>query len=345
MIVIVGVGSVVKVYRDEEISLDVLKGKSVAVLGYGNQGRAWALNLRDSGIKVYVGLERRGNSWTKALEDGLDPLPTSEAVSKADIIAFLIPDMVHRDTWLRSVKPYMKDGADLVFAHAFTVYYKLVDVPPSSDVYMIAPKSPGELVRRSYMLGGGVPALVAVYQDVSGKAFDKALAIAKAIGCARAGVIKTTFKEEVESDLFGEQVILVGGIVELIRASFETLVEAGYQPEIAYFETINELKLIVDMIYERGLGGMLRAVSDTAKYGGLTVGKFVIDESVRERMRKVLEDVRSGRFAEKWLEEYSRGMPTVIEGLKEIDNSIEDVVGRQLRELMAKGLKWGTHRD
>ncbi len=336
---------VVKVYRDEEISLNVLEGKSVAILGYGNQGRAWALNLKDSRIKVYVGLERRGSSWAKALEDGLDPLPTSEAVSKADIIAFLIPDMIHRDIWLKSVKPYMKEGADLVFAHAFTVYYKLVDIPPKSDVYMIAPKSPGELVRRSYLLGGGVPALVAVYQDASGKAFDKALAMAKAIGCARAGVIKTTFKEEVETDLFGEQVILVGGIVELIRASFETLVEAGYQPELAYFETINELKLIVDMIYERGLGGMLRAVSDTAKYGGLTVGKFIIDESVRERMRKVLEDVRSGKFAERWLEEYSRGMPTIVEGLKEIDNSVEDVVGGQLRELMAKGLRWGTHKD
>ncbi len=345
MIVIVGVKGVAKVYRDEEISLSPLEGKSVAVLGYGNQGRAWALNLRDSGIKVYVGLERRGSSWAKALEDGFSPLPTEEAVSKADVIVFLIPDMAHRDVWLKKVKPYMKEGADLVFAHAFTVHYKLIEVPHNSDVYMIAPKSPGELVRRSYVLGGGVPALVAVYQDVSGKAFDKALAIAKGIGCARAGVIETTFKEEVETDLFGEQVILVGGIVELIRASFETLVEAGYQPEIAYFETINELKLIVDMIYERGLGGMLRSVSDTAKYGGLTVGKFVIDEGVRERMKKVLEDVRSGNFAARWLDEYSKGMPTVIEGLKEIDNSIEDVVGRQLRELMARGLKWGTHRD
>lgn len=335
---------VVKVYRDEEINLSPLEGRSVAILGYGNQGRAWALNLKDSGIKVYVGLERRGSSWAKALEDGLSPLPTSEAVSKADVIAFLIPDMSHKEVWLNSVKPYMKKGADLVFAHAFTVYYKLVDVPTNSDVYMIAPKSPGELVRRSYVLGGGVPALVAVYQDVSGKALEKALAISKALGCARAGVVETTFKEEVETDLFGEQVILVGGIVELIRASFETLVEAGYQPEMAYFETINELKLIVDMIYERGLGGMLRSVSDTAKYGGLTVGKFVIDESVRQRMKKVLDDVRSGEFARKWLEEYSRGMPTVIKGLKEVDEGIEDVVGRQLRELMAKGLKWGTHK-
>ncbi|MEM2158526.1 MAG: ketol-acid reductoisomerase [Sulfolobales archaeon] len=336
---------VVKVYRDEEISLNVLEGKSVAILGYGNQGRAWALNLRDSGVKVYVGLERKGNSWAKALEDGLTPLPTHEAVSKADIIAFLIPDMVHREVWLKSVKPYMKEGADLVFAHAFTVHYKLIEIPPKSDAYMVAPKSPGELVRRSYLLGGGVPALVAVYQNASGKAFEKALAVAKAIGCARAGVIETTFKEEVETDLFGEQVILVGGIVELIRASFETLVEAGYQPEMAYFETINELKLIVDMIYERGLGGRRSIKKDTAKYGGLTVGKYVIDEGVRERMKKVLEDVRSGKFASRWLEEYSKGMPTVVKGLKEIDESVEDVVGRQLRELMAKGLKWGTHKS
>jgi ketol-acid reductoisomerase len=335
---------VAKIFRDEEVSLDPIKGKVIAILGYGSQGRAWALNLRDSGVKVLVGLERRGSSWAKAEEEGFKPLPTSEAVSQADIIAFLIPDMAHKDLWVKSVKPYMKKGADLVFAHGFTVHYGLIDVPPSSDVYMVAPKSPGEMVRRSYLLGGGVPALVAVYQDVSGEALSKALAIAKGIGCTRAGALQTTFKEEVETDLFGEQVILVGGIVELIKASFETLVEAGYQPEIAYFETINELKLIVDMIYERGLGGMLRAVSDTAKYGGLTVGKFVIDDSVRERMKKVLEDIRNGSFAKKWLEEYSRGMPTVIEGLKKIDESIEDVVGRRLRELMARGLKWGTHK-
>jgi ketol-acid reductoisomerase len=321
---------VAKIFRDEEVSLDPIKGKVIAILGYGSQGRAWALNLRDSGVKVLVGLERRGGSWAKAEEEGFKPLPTSEAVSQADIIAFLIPDMAHKDLWVKSVKPYMKKGADLVFAHGFTVHYGLIDVPPGSDVYMVAPKSPGEMVRRSYLLGGGVPALVAVYQDVSGEALSKALAIAKGIGCTRAGALQTTFREEVETDLFGEQVILVGGIVELIKASFETLVKAGYQPEIAYFETINELKLI--------------AVSDTAKYGGLTVGKFVIDDSVRERMKKVLEDIRSGSFAKRWLEEYSRGMPTVIEGLKKIDESIEDVVGRQLRELMARGLKWGTHK-
>ncbi len=330
-----------RVYTDEEVSLEVLNGKTVAILGYGSQGRAWALNLRDSGVNVVIGLERQGASWAKAEGDGFKPLKTSEAASKADIIAFLVPDMVHKDVWLKGVKPYMKSGADLVFAHAFSVHYGLVVPPSNSDVYMVAPKSPGEMVRRAYTLGGGVPALVAVHQDVSGQALKKALAIAKAIGCTRAGVLETTFKEEVETDLFGEQVILVGGIVELIRASFETLIEAGYQPEIAYFETINELKLIVDLIYERGLGGMLRGVSDTAKYGGLTVGKYIIDESVRERMRKALERVKSGEFAREWIEEYNRGMPTVIKGLNEIDNSVEEIVGRELRKLMAKGLKWG----
>jgi len=328
-----------KIYRDEDVSLEPIKDKTIAILGYGNQGRAWALNLRDSGLRVVVGLERQGESWRRAIEDGFKPMRVRDAVSTADVVAFLVPDMVQRDLWVSSVRDYMRRGTDLVFAHGFNIHFKLIEPPRDSDVYMVAPKSPGSTVRRSFEIGGGVPALVAVYQDVSGKALEKALAIAKGIGCTRAGVIESTFKEETESDLLGEQVILVGGIMELIKASFETLVEGGYQPEVAYFETVNELKLIVDLIYEKGLTGMLRAVSDTAKYGGITVGKFVIDKSVRERMKKVLERIRSGEFTSEWIKEYERGMPTVIKELEELEKSTLEEVGRKLREMMFRGMK------
>lgn len=328
-----------KIYKDEDISLDPIRSKAIAILGYGSQGRAWALNLRDSGLKVIVGLERQGESWKKALADGFNPLYTKEAVAKADIIVFLVPDMVQRSLWLNSVKPYMKQGADMVFAHGFNIHYKVIEPPPDSDVYMIAPKAPGPMVRRAFLAGGGVPALVAVYQNFSGEALKKALAISKGLGCSRAGVIETTFKEETETDLFGEQVILVGGVMELIKTSFETLVEEGYQPEVAYFEVLNELKLIVDLIYEGGLVGMLRAVSDTAKYGGLTVGKYIIDKSIKDKMKIVLERIRNGEFAKEWIAEYEKGMPTVINGINNLENSLLENVGKRLRELMAKGLK------
>nr|4XDZ_A Chain A, Ketol-acid reductoisomerase [Ignisphaera aggregans DSM 17230]4XDZ_B Chain B, Ketol-acid reductoisomerase [Ignisphaera aggregans DSM 17230]4XEH_A Chain A, Ketol-acid reductoisomerase [Ignisphaera aggregans DSM 17230] len=328
-----------KIYKDEDISLEPIKNKTIAILGYGSQGRAWALNLRDSGLNVVVGLERQGDSWRRAIDDGFKPMYTKDAVAIADIIVFLVPDMVQKSLWLNSVKDFMKKGADLVFAHGFNIHFKIIEPPKDSDVYMIAPKSPGPIVRRSYEMGGGVPALVAVYQNVSGEALQKALAIAKGIGCARAGVIESTFKEETETDLFGEQVILVGGIMELIKASFETLVEEGYQPEVAYFETVNELKLIVDLIYEKGLTGMLRAVSDTAKYGGITVGKFIIDKSVRDKMKIVLERIRSGEFAREWIKEYERGMPTVFKELSELEGSTIETVGRKLREMMFRGMK------
>ncbi|AAK40890.1 ketol-acid reductoisomerase [Saccharolobus solfataricus] len=326
-----------KIYTDNDANLDLIKGKRIAVLGYGSQGRAWAQNLRDSGLNVVVGLEREGKSWELAKSDGITPLHTKDAVKDADIIIFLVPDMVQRTLWLESVQPYMKKGADLVFAHGFNIHYKLIDPPKDSDVYMIAPKGPGPTVREYYKAGGGVPALVAVHQDVSGTALHKALAIAKGIGATRAGVIPTTFKEETETDLFGEQVILVGGIMELMRAAFETLVEEGYQPEVAYFETINELKMLVDLVYEKGISGMLKAVSDTAKYGGMTVGKFVIDESVRKRMKEALQRIKSGKFAEEWVEEYGRGMPTVVNGLSNVQNSLEEKIGNQLRDLVQKG--------
>ncbi len=328
-----------KIYRDEDISLEPIKSKTIAILGYGSQGRAWAQNLRDSRLNVIVGLERQGESWRRALEDGFTPINTREAVAKADIIIFMVPDMVQKSLWLNSVKPYMRQGTDMVFAHGFNIHYKVIEPPPDSDVYMVAPKAPGPMVRRAFMAGGGVPALVAVYQNVSGIALQKALAISKGIGCSRAGVIETTFKEETETDLFGEQVILVGGVMELIKASFETLVEEGYQPEVAYFEVLNELKLIVDLIYEGGLIGMLRAVSDTAKYGGLTVGRYVIDSSVRDRMKKVLDRIRGGEFAKEWISEYEKGMPTVNREMKELENSLLESIGRKIRELIHRGFR------
>ncbi|MEM0048059.1 MAG: ketol-acid reductoisomerase [Ignisphaera sp.] len=325
-----------KMYRDENVDISYVKNKKIAILGYGSQGRAWALNLRDSGLDVVVGLERQGESWKKAEEDGFKPIHTRDAVKDADIIVFLVPDMVQKSLWLNSVKPYMKKSADMVFAHGFNIHYKLIEPPKDSDVYMIAPKAPGPMVRKAFESGYGVPALVAVYQDVSGYAMKKALAIAKGLGCTRAGVIETTFAEETETDLFGEQVILVGGITELIKASFETLVKNGYQPEVAYFEVLNELKLIVDLIYEGGLVHMLKAVSDTAKYGGITVGKMVIDDHVKANMVKALERIKNGEFAKEWIEEYERGMPTVRRELEELRNSLIERVGDEIRKMIFK---------
>ncbi|MEM1927543.1 MAG: ketol-acid reductoisomerase [Acidilobaceae archaeon] len=323
-----------KIFRDPDVSLEPLKGKTIAVLGYGSQGRAWALNMRDSGLNVVIGLERRGASFKQALEDGFQPLSTREAVEIAEILVILVPDMVQRELWHNSIKPFMKRGADLVFAHGFNIHYKLIEPPADSDVYMIAPKAPGPLVRKSFLEKRGVPALVAVHQDVSGNALLKALAIAKAIGCTRAGVIISSFKEETETDLFGEQTVLVGGIVELLRTAFDILVKEGYQPEVAYFEVVNELKLIVDLIYERGLEGMLQAVSETARYGGLTVGKTVIDEHVRVNMLRALERIRTGEFAREWIEEYSRGSPNLKKLLEEISASEIERVGRDVRRLI-----------
>ncbi|BFH74470.1 ketol-acid reductoisomerase [Sulfurisphaera javensis] len=326
-----------KVYTDKDASLDPIKDKTIAVLGYGSQGRAWALNLRDSGLKVLVGLEREGNSWKVAENDGFRPLYTEDAVKNADIVIFLVPDMVQRYVYRERVQPYLRDSMDLVFAHGFNIHYRLIEPPKTVDVYMIAPKGPGPIVREYFVKGGGVPALVAVHQNYSGKAFEKALAIAKALGATRAGVIETTFKEETETDLFGEQVDLVGGITQLMRTAFQVLVEAGYQPEIAYYETINEMKMIVDLIYEKGFTGMLKAVSETAKYGGFTAGKYVINEDVKKRMKEVLERIRSGKFAEEWIEEYNKGAPTLVNGLKEVENSLEEQVGRQIREISLRG--------
>ncbi|ARM77148.1 ketol-acid reductoisomerase [Acidianus manzaensis] len=328
---------VAKIYTDQDANLDKIKNKKIAVLGYGSQGRAWALNLRDSGLNVTVGLEREGNSWKQAEKDGFKPVHTEEAVKNADIVIFLVPDMVQRYVYLEKVKPYLKEGMDLVFAHGFNIHYRLIEPPKNVDVYMVAPKGPGPTVRDFYTKGGGVPSLIAVHQDYSGEAKEKALAIAKGIGSTRAGVIETTFKEETETDLFGEQTTLVGGVMELMRSAFKTLVDLGYQPEVAYFETINEMKMIVDIIYDKGFSGMLKAVSDTAKYGGLTSGKYEINEDVRKRMLEIAEKIRSGKFAEEWIEEYGRGSPTIKEGMEEVENSLEEQTGRRLKELIERG--------
>ncbi|MFP3204015.1 MAG: ketol-acid reductoisomerase [Metallosphaera yellowstonensis] len=328
---------IAKIYVDSEVRLDPLKGKKIAVLGYGSQGRAWALNLRDSGLDVTVGLEREGKSWQQAQADGFHPKKTEDAVKGADVVIFLVPDMVQRFIYREHVQPNLKPGMDLVFAHGFNIHYRLIEPPKNVDVYMVAPKGPGPIVRDFFVKGGGVPVLVAVHQNYSGRAMEKALAIAKALGGTRAGAIETTFKEETETDLVGEQTILVGGVMELMKAAFETLVELGYQPEVAYFEAINELKMIVDLIYEKGFTGMLNAVSDTAKYGGFTVGKRVINEETRKRIREAAERVRSGKFAEEWIEEYGRGSPTLKKGMEEAEKSLEEQVGRRLKEIIERG--------
>ncbi len=328
---------IAKIYTDKDTTLDPMKGKKIAVLGYGSQGRAWALNLRDSGLQVTVGLEREGKSWEQAKADGFTPKKTEDAVKDADVVIFLVPDMAQRLVYRERVQPYLREGMDLVFAHGFNIHYRLIEPPSNVDVYMVAPKGPGPIVRDFYVKGGGVPVLVAVHQNHSGKALEKALAIAKALGGTRAGAIETTFKEETDTDLIGEQTILVGGVMELMKAAFETLVEMGYQPEVAYFETINELKMIVDLIYDKGFMGMLRAVSDTAKYGGFTVGKQVINEETRRRLREAAEKVRSGKFAEEWIEEYGRGSPTLSKGLEEMDKSLEEQTGRRLKEIIERG--------
>ncbi|MCL4453417.1 MAG: ketol-acid reductoisomerase [Candidatus Thermoplasmatota archaeon] len=325
------------VYTDNDADLKYVKDKNIAVLGYGSQGRAWVLNLMDSGLKVKLGLEREGNSWKKALEDGVNPVKTEEALKDADIVIFLVPDMVQRKIYSEKVRPVLRDGMDLVFAHGFNIHYKLIQPPENVDVYMAAPKAPGPSVREFFVKGGGVPVLVSVHQNHSGEALEKSLAIAKALGATKAGVLETTFKEETETDLMGEQLDLVGGLTAMLRAAFQTIVELGYRPEMAYFEAINEMKLITDQIYENGISGMMRAVSDTAKYGGLTVGPYVIDEDVKKRMKEKAQRIQSGKFADEWIEEYDEGSKKLKSLMDDLDNSLEEQVGRELREIVLRG--------
>jgi len=322
-----------KVYFDQDVNLDPLKDRIIAVIGYGSQGEAQAQNMRDSGLNVIIGLRSEGRSWNRAKEDDFKVYPISEAAKRGDIIFILIPDMVQPSVYQESIAPYLTEGKVLDFAHGFNIHFKQIVPPKNVDVIMVAPKSPGLRLRETYLSGFGVPALVAVYQDYTGRAKEKALAISKALGCARAGVLETTFKDETESDLIGEQTVLVGGLIELIKKGFEVLVETGYPPELAYFEACNEAKLIMDLIYQRGMIGMLRAVSDTAKYGGLMVGPKVVDDYVKENMRRAVKDVRSGKFAKEWVEEHKTGEKKLKALMEEIENHELEKVGKFIRKM------------
>jgi len=323
-----------RIYTDKDASLDVLRGKTIAVIGYGIQGRAQALNLRDSGLRVIVGLRRGGKSWEVAASEGFEVYEVDEAVRRADVVMVLIPDMEQPKVWESQIGPFLKEGAVVDFAHGFNIHYGLIKPPKYVDVVMVAPKAPGKAVREEFLAGRGVPALVAVHQDYSGFALKYALALAKGIGATRAGVIETTFAEETETDLIGEQTVLVGGLMELIRRGFEVLAEMGYQPEVAYFEVLNEAKLIMDLIWQRGIYGMLNGVSDTAKYGGLTVGPRIIDEDVKEKMKQAALRVKSGEFAREWVEEYSKGAPTLKRLMEAVKNHPVEQVGTQMRKLL-----------
>ncbi len=324
-----------KLYYDTDADLALLTGKTVAVLGYGSQGHAHALNLKESGVEVVVGLRKDSTSWQQAEADGLTVLETAKAAEAGNIIMILLPDTKQAAVYENDVLPNLKPGDALAFAHGFNIHFNQISPPEGVDVFMIAPKSPGHLVRRVFTEGAGTPCLLAVYQNASGKAKEVALAYAKGIGGTRAGVIETTFKEETETDLFGEQAVLCGGVSELIKAGFETLVEAGYKPEIAYFECLHELKLIVDLFYEGGLAGMYYSVSDTAEYGGMSQGPKVIDDDTKERMREILQRVQNGEFTREWILENRAGRPVLNALRRQHDELQIEKVGRKLREMMS----------
>jgi ketol-acid reductoisomerase len=323
-----------KIYYEDNANPQSLDGKRIAVLGYGSQGRAHALNLRDSGHDVVVGLRKDSSSWTDAENDGVNVTSVNEAVADADVVAVLLPDQHQSAAYADAIEPNLRPDATLLFAHGFSIHFGQVRPPSHNDVVMIAPKAPGPLVRRTFEEGRGTPALVAVHRDASGGALELALAYARGLGCTRAGVIETTFAEETETDLFGEQAVLCGGTSRLIQAGFETLVEAGYQPEIAYFECLHELKLIVDLLYEGGFTHMRRAISDTAEYGDLTRGRKVVTDETVTAMRAILDDVRSGEFAREWVLENRAGTPVLdAERRRQSEHPIEEV-GSGLREMM-----------
>ena len=325
-----------RVWRDEDVSLDPIKGEVIAIIGYGSQGYAQANNLRDSGLNVILGL-RRGGSWERAVRDGFEVYEIPEAARRGDIIHMLVPDMVQAEVYEAYVRGQLRPGKALCFSHGASIHWGWIKPPEYVDVIMVAPKAPGQRLRELYLEGSGAPALVAVHQDYTGRAWQRALALAKGIGATRAGVIETTFREEVETDWFGEQVDLCGGVDRLIRAAFEVLVEAGYQPEVAYFECLHELKLIVDLIQRYGIAGMYRRVSETARYGGLTRGGRVIGEEVKEAMRRVLREIQSGEFAREWVEAWRREGPEAFnKHLRELEEHPIERVGRELRRMM-----WG----
>ena len=324
-----------KMFYEKDTNLGLLQGKKIAVIGFGSQGHAHALNLHESGVDVIVGLYEGSKSWDKVKEAGLEVATTAEAAKKADIIIILVPDEKQAKLYREEIEPYLEDGNALVFAHGFNIHFKQIVPPSNVDVFMIAPKGPGHMVRRTYTEGSGVPCLIAVEQDYSGKAKDLALAYANGIGGARAGVLETTFKDETETDLFGEQAVLCGGVTALIKAGFETLVEAGYAPENAYFECMHEMKLIVDLMYQGGMAAMRYSISDTAEYGDYVTGSRIITDETKKEMKQVLTEIQDGTFAKKWLLENQVGRPTFNAMRRmEAEHPIEKV-GKELREMMS----------
>jgi len=323
----------VKKYYDSDASLEPLKGKKVAIIGYGSQGRAHTANLADSGVDVIVG-SIKDPSWDAAVEAGFNVMPIADAAKMADIVMVLIPDEFQKATYYQDIHDNLEEGNALVFAHGFNIRFKQIVPPENIDVFMIAPKGPGYLVRETYQQGIGVPALIAVEQDYTGKAHDLGLAYAKALGATRAGVLETTFSEETETDLFGEQAVLCGGVTELIKAGFDTLVEGGYQPEVAYFECLHELKLITDLVQKYGVSGMWTFVSNTAEYGGLSRRERLITKGTRAEMKKMLGEIQSGEFAEEWIKESEAGRPNFNRMEKEEGELQIEQVGRELRKMM-----------
>ena len=324
-----------RTWKDADVSLDPIKNQTIAVLGYGIQGSAQANNLKDSGLNVIVGLQESGSSWKKATADGHQVMTIPQACEKADIIHVLIPDMVQSQIYKEQIESHLKTGKALSFSHAAAIHWGWIVPPKDVDVIMVAPKGPGSKVRETYQQGFGTPSIVAVYQDYTKQAWNRTLAIAKGIGSTRAGVIETTFKEEVETDWFGEQVDLCGGSASMVMNAFETLVEAGYQPEIAYFEVLHELKLIVDMIQRYGIGGMYRRVSETARYGGLTRGPMVMDKDVKEKMKKALKMIQDGTFNQEWTSDYKKNGKNAFDRyMKEIDAHQVEQVGKKMRKMM-----------
>lgn len=323
-----------KVYTDKDADLRVIKNKTLAIIGYGSQGHAHARNLKESGCKVVIGLYAKSKSREVARKNGFEVMDTADAVKAADVIMLAVPDMKQADVFKKDVEPNLSKGKTLIFIHGLSIHYGLIKVPAGINVIMVAPKGPGHVVRSQYVEGKGVPALIAVHQDVDKKARKIALAWARGIGATRAGVIQTTFKEETETDLFGEQAVLCGGASELVKAGFETLVKAGYQPEMAYFECLHELKLIVDLMVESGISGMRFSISETAKYGDLVSGPKVINASSRKAMAQILKDIQTGKFTRAWVKEYKEGLPNYKRMLKEGEKHAIEKTGQRLRNLM-----------
>ena len=324
-----------RMYYDRDADMSLLEGKRIAIIGYGSQGHAHALNLKESGLDVRVGLYEGSKSWEVAERDGLKVMTVAQAAQDADIIMILLPDQIQKQVYDESIAPHMQPGKTLMFAHGFNIHFNQIVPPKDVDVSMIAPKSPGHMVRQLYTEGTGTPALIAVYQDASGKAHDTGLAYARGIGCTRAGVLDTTFMEETETDLFGEQVVLCGGVTALVKAGFETLVEAGYQPESAYFECLHELKLIVDLMYKGGMEYMRYSISDTAEYGDYTRGPRIVTDETRAEMKRILDEIQSGKFAREWILENAAGRPAFLAMRRREKEQEIEKVGKELRSMMS----------